>query len=446
MISSLPKKRMWPLGIPYIFLNVGFERFSFYGIQFILVIYMTKYIHSINGAQDLIDKPEARMYVHFFLMTVYFFSILGGFVSDGLLGKYKTIILFSIINFLGILFLVFDKTKWGLAISLTLIALGGGIIKPCIPANMGDQFNKDNKYLFNKAFSWLYFLGNLGAFFAASFTPWLLYKFGSTWVFVVPAISMIFAIFIFWKGGSTYRQISPPGLMKIFYLLKSELRGTTFRTFSIFIFFIFFFTLYHQLSTTWVLQTDKMDRTLFCFEILPSQIQAFNPLLIMILSPFFAYLVYPKISKYFRVNPVGKVTFGFFLITASFILGGGIEEMIIQGFRPNIFWQLINILIITTAEILVVIPGFEIAYVGTSEKLKSIVTAVFFLSVALGNLITLVINYLINNFEPVEAFLAGPKYYWFFATLMMIVSIIFRVYKNYFYAILDLQDDNSKTV
>ena len=135
--KSLPK------GIPYIILNEAAERFSFYGMKGILVIYMTKYLFLETGEANL-SEENAKAYFHLFTSAVYFFPIIGALISDIFLGKYKTIILLSLVYCLGHLTLAIDPSKFGLSVGLTLIAIGSGGIKPCVSAHLGDQFGKNN--------------------------------------------------------------------------------------------------------------------------------------------------------------------------------------------------------------------------------------------------------------------------------------------------------------
>src|SRR5205085_5437097 len=81
-----------PPGIPYIVGNEAAERFTFYGLKGVLVIFMTKYLLDRSGAKDLMTDDQAKTYFHFFVASVYFFPTLGAIISDWLWGKYTTII------------------------------------------------------------------------------------------------------------------------------------------------------------------------------------------------------------------------------------------------------------------------------------------------------------------------------------------------------------------
>ena len=153
-----------PKGIPYIIGNELAERFSFYGMKCILIIFMTKYLMDTSGSLSPMNKEDATYWYHLFTSAVYLTPLLGAIIADAFFGKYKTILALSIVYCLGHLTLAMDETRLGLTLGLTLISIGAGGIKPCVSAHVGDQFGKTNSHLLEKIFSWFYLSINLGAF------------------------------------------------------------------------------------------------------------------------------------------------------------------------------------------------------------------------------------------------------------------------------------------
>ena len=157
LTAPVPTKN-YPGGIPYIIGNEAAERFSFYGMKAILVVFMTSYLYLLPGS--LINEPmqnaEAVANYHWFTSAVYFTPIFGALIADIFLGKYLTIMILSIVYCLGHGVLAFmgihEDINPGLMllIGLGLIAFGSGGIKPCVSAHVGDQFGKTNQYLLNK--------------------------------------------------------------------------------------------------------------------------------------------------------------------------------------------------------------------------------------------------------------------------------------------------------
>ncbi len=176
LTAPVPSKKM-PSGIPYILFNEMAERFAFYGMTSILVIFMTTHLRGSDGAINVMAGEQATFWFHSFKSAVYFLPILGALICDIWLAKYKTIIYFSIVYCVGFLALTVDDTRLGLSVGLVLMAIGGGLIKPCVSANVGDQFGKPNQHLMSKMYGWFYFAINLGAAVSMALCPWLMVKY-----------------------------------------------------------------------------------------------------------------------------------------------------------------------------------------------------------------------------------------------------------------------------
>ena len=146
-----------PSGIPYIVGNEAAERFSFYGMKSILIVFMTKYLADQSGASDVMTPEEAKVWYHSFNSWVYFFPLAGALLADLVFGKYRTILWLSLVYCAGHAMLALDETRNGLFWGLALISIGSGDIKPCVSAHVGDQFGKANASLLEKVFGWFYF-------------------------------------------------------------------------------------------------------------------------------------------------------------------------------------------------------------------------------------------------------------------------------------------------
>ena len=202
-----------PPGIPYIIGNEAAERFSFYGMRSILTVFMTTYLMSAAGPLAVMTDNEATGWFHEFVFGVYFLPILGAIISDGFLGKYRTILSLSIVYCLGHLALAINDTRLGLFIGLLLIAIGSGGIKPCVSAHVGDQFGAGNQHLLSRAFGWFYLSINLGSSISTFLCPILLNNktFGSHYAFGLPGLLMLIATIIFWMGRKKFVHIPEEG-------------------------------------------------------------------------------------------------------------------------------------------------------------------------------------------------------------------------------------------
>ena len=102
-----------PTGVPYIVGNELAERFSYYGMKTILVVFMTHHLKNASGAAAPMSGDEAKAAYHLFAAGAYFFPLIGAIISDALLGKYMTIMTLSVAYCLGHLALALDETRLG---------------------------------------------------------------------------------------------------------------------------------------------------------------------------------------------------------------------------------------------------------------------------------------------------------------------------------------------
>lgn len=447
-MSTMTKENKFPPQIKYIVGNEGAERYSFYGMRSILTVFMI--------SQLLMSEGQATATYHLFVAACYLLTILGGYISDRYWGKYETIIRFSIVYCLGHLALALFESKIGLYWGLGLIALGSGGVKACASAHVGDQFNTKNDHLLPKVFSLWYWMINCGAVLSSWITPWTLKMFGSRIAFGIPGILMAMATVIFWMGKKHYHVVPPSGkdsnsiLAIVISAFKNNSKRTKGQSFldgatldhpvdkvegaksffdvtKVFLWVSAFWALYDQQGSSWVIQAEKMDLNFLGLQILPSQVQAWNPLLILIFIPVFTKLIYPFIEKMgFNFTPLRRMTAGMFITGLSFATIGWAEYRLNSGIQVNIIWQIIAYIFLTVGEILVSITGLEFAYTQSPRYMKSTIMSMFFLTIFIGNMFTSWIAS-INQFE-------GAAFFYFFAIIMFVVSILFawvaKGYKN----------------
>ncbi|MBR5194850.1 MAG: MFS transporter [Akkermansia sp.] len=199
-----------PAQSKYIVGNEACERFSFYGMRSILVAYMTGML--------LMSKNEATEVVHLFIACTYLLPLLGAWLADRFLGRYRTIISISLLYCLGNAVLAMadfagdvETRKWILFIGLTIIAIGAGGIKPCVSAFVGDQVPEAEKNgpTMTRLYAAFYWSVNLGSFFSFLVIPWVRQNWGYSWAFGIPGIFMALATLIFWLGRKKYNHVPP---------------------------------------------------------------------------------------------------------------------------------------------------------------------------------------------------------------------------------------------
>jgi len=414
---SVPVKtdRM-PPGIPYIIGNEAAERFNFYGMRAILVVFMTQYLVNREGRPAPMSENEANQWYHWFVASNYFFPMLGAILADAFWGKYRTIFWISLVYCTGSVVLALDHTRLGLGLGLGLIALGAGGIKPCVSSNVGDQFSPDNQHLISRAFGWFYFSVNFGSFFSILLIPWLLERFGPRLAFGVPAGLMLLATLVFWSGRYKFAHIPPVGKSFIRDTFNREGLSAMGRLAILFIFVAIFWSLWDQSGGEWVLQAQKMDLQFAGINWIASQIQALNAIMILAFIPLFQYLIYPALEKVFPLTPLRKIGLGLIVTGLSFFVSAWIETQIATGLRPNIGWQIPAYALLSAGEVMVSITALEFAYTQAPKHMKSIVMALYLLSVSAGNAFTAIVHWFLANSDGTTK-LHGAAYYNFYAWL-----------------------------
>jgi proton-dependent oligopeptide transporter, POT family len=420
-----------PGGIPFIIGNELAERYSFYGMKGLLVAFMTTQLMGADGKPAPMSEADATGWYHAFTSAVYATPFLGALLSDGLLGKYRTIIGLSLVYCLGHFALALDDTRLGLSIGLSLIAIGAGGIKPCVSAHVGDQFGRKNQNLLERVFAWFYFAINLGAFVSMVLGPILLAQLGPGVAFGVPGVLMGLATLIFWLGRNRFAHIPPGRQSFVKDVFSEEGLRVLLRLLGLIAFIAIFWSLYDQTGSTWVLQGQKLDPNVLGFQLLAAQLQAINPILVLIFIPLFSYVIYPAIDRRWKLTPLRKISIGFFVMVPAFLIPAYLEWRLGLGERPTILWQVPAYIVLTAAEIFVSITGLEFFYAQAPNRMKSLVMSLFLGSVAAGNFFTSGLNFAIQNPDGTSR-LEGPAYYLFFAGLMFVAALGFIFYASRF--------------
>src|SRR3970040_211775 len=356
-----------PRQIPYIIGNEACERCSFSGMRNILVpSLVSSMLLAYLPAGD--REGAAKDIFHTFVIGVYFFPLLGGWISDRFFGKYNTVLWLSLVYVAGHACLaLFEDNRNGFYTGLFLIALGSGGIKPLVSAFVGDQFDQTNKSKAKVVYDAFYWTINFGSFFASLLMPIFLRSYGPGVAFGIPGVLMFIATVIFWMGRHKYVHVPPappnphsflrvvrtaltgqvhgqsrPGLMiagfgallalaallliptlgfviaavmALGLLIAFGGMGTSMqldrargkhpdeavdgvrallRVLIVFALVTPFWSLFDQKASTWVLQGALMSKPDW-FQ--PAQMQALNPMLVMLLIPFNNLVLYPLLRR-----------------------------------------------------------------------------------------------------------------------------------------------------
>ncbi|XP_017074940.1 peptide transporter family 1 isoform X3 [Drosophila eugracilis] len=358
------KKLPYPKSVFFIISNEFCERFNYYGMRTVLVLYLSR----VLGYSD----DTATVVFHVFTMFVYFLCVFGAIISDSWLGKFKTILYLSLVYICGSVLLTLGAIgplnlpmETFTMLGLALIALGSGGIKPCVSAFGGDQFKVPEQVKqITSFFSLFYFSINAGSLISTTVTP-ILREDVSCFddincyplAFGVPAVLMIISVIIFVLGRSLYKMKPPAGNMVVLVsstiwtaiTTKCKQKKTNprehwldyadvkydrqliddvkvlMRVLFLYLPLPVFWALFDQQGSRWTFQATRMDGDMGSWNIKPDQLQVLNPLLILLFIPLYDVAFYPALRLVGIRRPLQKLTMGGILAGIAFIISGVVE-------------------------------------------------------------------------------------------------------------------------
>jgi POT family proton-dependent oligopeptide transporter len=397
-----------PTALWFIFWGEFAERSSYYGMRAILFLYLTQ-------ALRFADTDAGPIYSAF-KMACYFLPLLGGYIADRWLGRYWTIVGFSVPYVLGH-FILGLENHIALAIALALLAGGSGVIKPNISTLMGQTYDEKRPgkvLLRTAAFQWFYFSINIGALISTLAMPMLRDRYGYQVAFQFPAWLMVASLVVFALGKPYYSLKMPEPREKTPEERREQWRMLL-RLMGVFGLIVFFWVAYEHNDTLWVAFTrDYVNLHVpgRSKPIAPDQLQFVNALFVLILIPVFNWL-FKRIDPEIRIfTPMRKIMAGFILTAAAaglmslagFVVQGHTEKITVEKVddttketsqveetvattKVSFLWIVLAYIVLTFGEVLLYGTALELAYTAAPATMKGMVTACFLLTNALGNLI-----------------------------------------------------------
>lgn len=456
--AAAPDTRFFgqPRALVHIFGVEMWERFSFYGMQGILLIYL--YFSVTEGGLGL-DQAVAGGIVGAYGGSVYLSTILGAWLADRMLGSERVLFLSAIVIVAGHVALAVLPGFIGVGVGLVLVALGSGGLKANATSVVGTLYSADDTRR-DAGFS-LFYLGiNLGAFMGPILTGLLQSSLGFHFGFGLAAIGMTLGLVQYSFGRRALpdeaRRVPNPlpaaryplvwgiaiaavlaivalvlvGVIRadnlstiviivtvaatIAYFavilssrrLDSSERSRVWGFLPLFITSVAFWSLYQQQFTVLTVYSDeRLNRDLFGWEMPVSWVQSINPVFIIILSGVFA-AVWTRLGTRQPSTPV-KFAFGAIIMGAAFLLflpfaGGGANSTPLLA--------IVGILLVfTIAELLISPVGLSVTTKLAPRAFHTQMVALFFLSIALGTAISgwLVRFYDESNEVPYFSILGG---------------------------------------
>jgi POT family proton-dependent oligopeptide transporter len=257
------------------------------------------------------------------------------------------------------------------------------------------------------------------------------------------------------EAGSIRRNWFFAAAAERFGKITAEGPRAVIRIVSVFFIVSMFWALFDQHASSWIRQAKQMNLSMWGgWSLLPSQISALNPLMVMALIPINNFLLYPLMNKYIiEMTPLRKMTLGMF--TASLAFGCvAILQMWVDrsgAGQVHALWQFVPYLVITQAEVMVSITGLEFAYTQAPTRMKSTIMGFWLLFVSVGNKFVAVVtkyqDWMLDNFSKLIGTVIGSEnvagsselamFFWLFTSLMFVAAIFFGLratlysYKSY---------------
>ncbi|BDG47007.1 MULTISPECIES: peptide MFS transporter [Parageobacillus] len=406
-------KTKHPPGLYLLFFTELWERFSYYGMRAILVLYLTTEL--ISGGLGI--KPSVAMTIYgIFTGAVYFTPLFGGYLSDRFLGRRLAITIGGTTMALGNFVLFAVNNQIGLYIGLILLIIGNGFFKPNISTLVGELYAPNDKRK-DSAFTIFYMGINIGALFAPLVCGFLAEKYFATNIngvihygfkygFLAAAIGMIIGQFIFNLFGNRYlgdigkqptgapaKQNKETESKAKTPLTKQEKQNVAV-IFILTCFVIFFWAGFEQAGSSLTLYTDKfVDKSIGGWTMPTSWFQSLNPFFIIVLAPIVS-LIWTKLSNSKRGDlPIpAKMGLGMILLGLGFavlipaVLQTGSDEQHIVT-KANLLFIIFTYFLHTLGELCLSPVGLSMVSKLAPARLASVLMGVWLAGTGVAQLL-----------------------------------------------------------
>ena len=418
-MEVVQQKKGHPKGLYLLFFTEMWERFSYYGMRAILILYLTKKF--IEGGLGM-DEKYAMLLYGYFTGFVYFTPLIGGWLADRYLGKRLAVMIGGVTMMLGQFTLFGLNSTTGLYIGLLLLIIGNGFFKPNISTLVGGLY-KDGDSRRDAAFTIFYMGINLGAMIApliigvvtdnmfATTNEDGSISYGYRYGFLVSGIGMLLGQVMFNLlapkylgdlGTKPVGAVSDTEVAKVQKSINPETgkeldekdeKQRISVIFILLIFAVFFWAGFEQAGSSLSLYTDKyIDRSIGSFEIPTSWFQSVNPLFIVTLAPLFTLFWASPIGR--RLTTPVKMGVGMIILGAGFLfMIGAVAERSANGDvndvnnKAALMWLIMTYLLHTIGELCISPVGLSVVTKLSPPKLASVLMAVWMLSSFFANIV-----------------------------------------------------------
>ncbi|WP_415878835.1 peptide MFS transporter [Methylomonas sp. TEB] len=392
-----------PIGLFVLFFTEMWERFSYYGMRALLVLYMTQ--HLIQAAQTdtlvfgfatlqtglqglfgpLSTQALASQIYGLYTGVVYFTPLFGGILADRVLGPRKCVIVGSVLMAIGH-FLMAAEAFFLLA--LLFLILGNGCFKPNISTQVGNLYPPGDPRR-DGAFTIFYMGINLGAFFSPLICGTLGQRYGWHYGFGAAGFGMLMGLLVYLFGQKYLGadQFVKPAA----HVIKPEpltikewqaLGGLT----ALAVLNILFWAVYEQQGNTLQLFAEhNTDWHIFGWEMPSTWFQSLNPAFIFLLVPLIDHVSRYHADQGRQSSSVGKMAFGSILLGASFLVLIFAISGVQSTEKISFLWLALCTLIYTLGELYLSPVGLSLVSKVSPPRLVGMLMGMWFLSTFFGN-------------------------------------------------------------
>ena len=376
-----------PKGLYLLFFVEMWERFSYYGMRALLMLYM------VNALK--FSTERAGSIYGYYTGLVYLTPLLGGYLADRYLGPRKAILIGGILMALGHFAMAFPPLPFFYS-ALGLLIIGNGFFKPNISTIVGQLYEKNDPRK-DSGFTIFYMGINLGALFSPLICGYLGEKIGWHWGFGAAGVGMVFGLLVYlWGQKKLLGEIGvrPPGGKRVGQEQQEPLtREDKHRIAAIFIFaffVIFFWSAFEQAGSSLTLFADQDTNRmipLINWEMPASWFQSVNPFFIILLAPIFSGM-WINLAERDREPPTPvKLAMGLGLLSMGFVVMIAAAAVYQESGPVSLAWLLAVYLLHTLGELCLSPVGLSVVTKLSPTRFLSLMMGIWFASSSLANLV-----------------------------------------------------------
>jgi len=412
-----------PRGLTFLFTTEMWERFSYYGMRSLLVLYMTKYLllpdhagsvaglgalrHALEAVFGPLGvQPFASNIFGLYTGLVYFTPILGGLLADKVLGRRYTVVIGAALMAVGHFMMAIEHL---FIFALLVLILGNGCFKPNISTQVGGLYAPGDPRR-DRAYSIFYVGINVGAMLAPFVCGTLGERVGWHYGFAAAGVGMCIGLCIYLYALPMLPQDE---LHKSAAIERPPLSRDEWRSIAgllvLFVPLTLFWATYEQMGNTTILWIDKnVDRTIDLFgwnwQIPTTWFLGVNPLLIVAFTPFVVLLWKRQAERRTEPSTITKLTLGCFGVTAAELIRAFAAFNAGAG-QASWLWVLASIAIITVGELYLSPVGLSLVTKVAPARILSMMMGIWLATSFTGGFLAGYIGSFWSRMEPAQFFL-----------------------------------------